>query len=41
LGILLKDFVGDVMKTAPFIAGALFVTGLGLLFIEPSTVMAL
>lgn len=34
LGILLKDFVGDVMKTAPFIAGALIVTGLGLVFIE-------
>lgn len=34
LGVLLKDFVGDTMKTPPFIAGALIVTGLGLLFIE-------
>ncbi|OIJ20373.1 undecaprenyl-diphosphatase UppP [Anaerobacillus alkalidiazotrophicus] len=34
LGMLLKDFVGDSMKTPPYIAGALIVTGLGLIFIE-------
>jgi undecaprenyl-diphosphatase len=34
IGLLLKDLVGDVMKTPPFIAGALVVTGLGLVFIE-------
>lgn len=34
LGLLLKDFVGDVMKTPPFIAAALIITGLGLVFIE-------
>ncbi|OIJ10744.1 undecaprenyl-diphosphatase UppP [Anaerobacillus alkalilacustris] len=34
LGMLLKDFVGDSMKTPPFIASALIVTGLGLIFIE-------
>lgn len=34
LGVLLKDFVEDTMKTPAFIAVALFVTGLGLVFIE-------
>lgn len=34
LGIVLKDFIGDTMKTPTFIAAALVVTGLGLIFIE-------
>lgn len=34
LGILLKDFVGDTMKTPIFISIALVVTGLALIFIE-------
>ncbi len=34
LGVLLKDIVEEVMKTPVFIAGALTVTGTGLIFIE-------
>jgi undecaprenyl-diphosphatase len=34
LGILLKDFVGDTMKTPTFMAVTLMITGLGLIFIE-------
>ncbi|MEB1810179.1 MAG: undecaprenyl-diphosphatase UppP [Bacillaceae bacterium] len=34
LGIVLKDVVGDTMKTPYFIASALAVTGLALIFIE-------
>ncbi|WP_314733418.1 undecaprenyl-diphosphate phosphatase [Anaerobacillus sp. CMMVII] len=34
LGILLGDFVGETMKTPTFIAVTLFITGLGLVFIE-------
>jgi undecaprenyl-diphosphatase len=34
LGILLKDFVGDTMKTPAFMAVTLMITGLGLIFIE-------
>ncbi len=34
LGLVLSDFIGVTMKTPPFIAGALIVTGFGLIFIE-------
>ncbi|MFC5714107.1 undecaprenyl-diphosphate phosphatase [Thalassorhabdus alkalitolerans] len=34
LGLLLNDFVSDIMKTPPFIAGALATTGLFLILIE-------
>ena len=34
LGVLLQDFVSESMKTPPFIAGALTVTGALLIFIE-------
>lgn len=34
LGLFLKDMAADFLKTPPFIAGALAVTGLALIFIE-------
>lgn len=34
LGLFLSDFIGDAMKTPPMIAGALFITGFALIFIE-------
>lgn len=34
LGVILGDVFSDSMKTPPFIAGALVITGLGLVFIE-------
>ncbi len=34
LGLLLKGLVADVMKTPPFLAGALVITGTALIFIE-------